>query len=77
MIFQVFHRLALVSTPNAEYNSVLAAASGGSTLLHNGLRHRDHRFEWCVSSCVLSVRSAGASEQRVAQSAPPLQGVRR
>jgi hypothetical protein len=26
---------------------VLAASGGGQMLLHNGLRNRDHRFEWC------------------------------
>jgi hypothetical protein len=25
----------------------MAAAGGGQLLLHNGLRNRDHRFEWC------------------------------
>lgn len=37
--------LLVVSTPNRSYNAVLAAA--GLRLLHNGLRNRDHRFEWC------------------------------
>ena len=25
-----------------------AVSGGGSALHHNGLRNRDHRFEWCA-----------------------------
>jgi len=46
--------LVVVTTPDAGYNEVMAAA--GVRLLHNGLRNRDHRFEWCVR-CSPSLRS--------------------
>jgi len=36
--------LVVVTTPDAGYNEVMSAA--GVRLLHNGLRNRDHRFEW-------------------------------
>ena len=36
---------------------VMAAAGGGQLLLHNGLRNRDHRFEWC-GCCIRIERSA-------------------
>ena len=38
--------LVVITTPDAGYNEVMATA--GVRLLHNGLRNRDHRFEWCV-----------------------------
>lgn len=38
--------VAVVTTPNSEYNPVLAARGGG--LLANNMRNSDHRFEWCV-----------------------------
>ncbi len=37
-------KLLVVSTPNVEYNQVLRRL--GSSLLANGLRNSDHRFEW-------------------------------
>ena len=37
--------LVVVTTPNRGLNGVMAAS--GVRLLHNGLRNRDHRFEWC------------------------------
>lgn len=38
--------LLLVTTPNRSYNGVMEAV--GLRPLHNGLRNRDHRFEWCA-----------------------------
>ena len=43
-------KMVVVTTPNAGYNAVMAAA--GVWLLHNELRNRDHRFEWCVVDTV-------------------------
>ena len=49
--------LVVVTTPDAGYNKVMAAV--GVRLLHNGLRNRDHRFEWCLQD-VLYCLSARA-----------------
>ena len=38
-------RLLLLSTPNFEYNVVMRRLQPGS-MLPNGLRNSDHRFEW-------------------------------
>ena len=38
--------LVVVTMPDIGYNELMAAV--GVRLLHNGLRNRDHRFEWCV-----------------------------
>lgn len=40
--------VAVVTTPNSEYNPVLAAKGGG--LLANNMRNSDHRFEWCAAA---------------------------
>ena len=42
----------MVTTPNVEYNRVLHALGG--SVLENGLRNSDHRFEWWVSWCLAS-----------------------
>lgn len=34
---------------------VMAAAGGGQLLLHNGLRNRDHRFEWCDTTALWTI----------------------
>ena len=40
-----------MTTPNREYNAVLTRL--GSSLLGNGMRNTDHRFEWCAASLLL------------------------
>lgn len=37
-------RTLIITTPNRDYNAVLHAL--GPTLLPNGRRNSDHRFEW-------------------------------
>ncbi len=51
--------LLLVTTPNREYNALLAAL--GCALLPGRLRNSDHRFEWCAGRAVArpSARRAG------------------
>jgi len=55
--------LLLVTTPNREYNVLLAAL--GCALLPGRLRNSDHRFEWCA--CARAPPAWGAGGPRPAQ----------